>query len=171
MDIHVRTLSTAEHPIRGAQLAAHRTGFLSFMVDRSAFTSSMDDNIGGVLLASSAMFHIFLAVPCIVAGIHLRSYHGMGTRRSDCHVRAEHLEYSGGFDPRRAMACGSSSRRKRTLCSPNPPPNREPKKVASGCCDAMRAQTKPKKVGGNHDRSVSAELDIVTSTILSVPGA
>jgi hypothetical protein len=73
MDIHVKTLSTLNILFGVFSLLLSLTVFIVFGGPINIYTS-MNDNIVGVLLASSTLFHMVLAVPCIVAGIHLRSY-------------------------------------------------------------------------------------------------
>ena len=73
MDIHVRTLSVLNILFGVFSLLLSIPIFILYGGPISIY-SSMDDNVTGVLLASSAMFHMVLAVPCIVAGIHLRTY-------------------------------------------------------------------------------------------------
>ncbi|HYI92492.1 MAG TPA: hypothetical protein VEX68_03025 [Bryobacteraceae bacterium] len=73
MDIHVRTLSTVNILFGVLSLLLSVPIFVIYGGPISLY-SSMDDNVGGVLLASSVMFHLALAVPCIIAGVHLRSY-------------------------------------------------------------------------------------------------
>jgi hypothetical protein len=73
MDIHVRTLSTLNILFGVYSLLLSTTIFVVYGGPVSIYTS-MNDNIAGVLLASAAMFHLLIAVPCIAAGIHLRSY-------------------------------------------------------------------------------------------------
>ena len=99
--------------------------------------------IGGVLLASSAIFHIVLAVPCIVAGIHLRSYtewaRGVLIVTSALNILNIPIGSIVGAYGLWVLLAEETD----PLFS-NPPPNRELTKVATAASSAA-TQTEPKK--------------------------
>jgi hypothetical protein len=73
MDTHVKTLGLFNILFGVFGLLLSLTVFAIYGGPVSIYTS-MDDTVVGVLLAASAVFHVLLAVPCIVGGIYLRSF-------------------------------------------------------------------------------------------------
>ena len=142
MDIHVRTLSTVNILFGVFSLLLIVPIFFVYDGPFSMY-SSMDDNIGGVLVASSAIFHIVLAVPCIVAGIYLRFYtewaRGVLTVTSALNILNIPIGSIVGAYGLFVLLAEETD----PLFS-NPPPNRDLPKVAKAASGAA-AQTETKK--------------------------
>lgn len=73
MDTHVRTLGTANILFGVCSLLLGLTVFIAYGGPFGLY-NSLADNILGVLMAGSMMFHLLLSIPCILGGVYLRSF-------------------------------------------------------------------------------------------------
>jgi hypothetical protein len=73
MDIHVKTLGLLNILFGVFGLLLSLTVFAFYGGPMSIY-SSVDDTVVGALLATTAVFHVLLAIPCIVGGFYLRSF-------------------------------------------------------------------------------------------------
>jgi hypothetical protein len=72
MDKHVKALGTANIAFGVFSLLFAIAVFILFGGPVGMYRT-MDDDILGILLAGSVIFHMLLAIPCIMVGIYLRS--------------------------------------------------------------------------------------------------
>ena len=73
MDVHVRTLGILNLVFGVVSAIVSLFLLLSYGGPVELYRSAQD-NVIGFLVAGSAIFHLLLAVPAIVGGIHLRSF-------------------------------------------------------------------------------------------------
>jgi hypothetical protein len=128
MDTHVRTLGTLNILFGVFSLLFSLTVFVVFGGPITLYTS-MSDNILGALLATSAIFHMVLGIPCIIGGVYLRSFaewaRGVSIVTSALNVLNVPLGSAlGGYGLWVLLAEETDP-----LFS-NPPPDRRPKKAA-----------------------------------------
>ena len=73
MDKHVKALGTANIAL-GVFGVLFAAAVFIFFGGPVGMYRTMDDDILGILLAGSVVFHMLLAIPCILVGVYLRSF-------------------------------------------------------------------------------------------------
>jgi hypothetical protein len=73
MDTHVKALGLA-NILFGAMSVLCGLAVFAFFGSPVGLYRTMDDDVLGFLLAGSVVFHMLLAIPCILVGVYLRSF-------------------------------------------------------------------------------------------------